>query len=235
MKPVAPRRDNGFCLRPTPARRAKGLPIPGRPEIGPGQAGPVLRNPTDVNGRCDDGQAMDTGPQVFSSIRIDRNEARMRAGPGPFFCRDRVPAWVRIGLPCGRGQPHEARLDPRTTKCAPRWPAEPARLTRRRTESEPGARVRLRGGNGSTGTRRPRPPVRPPVQDGGAHAARGPRGNHERSGPRRGIAPPCAGAVASQSRHAPTARVTAWLLSPSQGGMTAPNPPAGPPAATSSR
>ena len=36
----------------------------------------------------------------------------------------------------------------------------------------------------------------------------------------------------SQSTQAPIGRVTAWLLLPSQGGMTAPKPPAGPPAAT---
>ncbi len=39
----------------------------------------------------------------------------------------------------------------------------------------------------------------------------------------------------SQSTQAPIAIVTAWLLCPSHGGMTAPNPPAGPPAATTSR
>ena len=65
-------------------------------------------------------------------------------------CRRRV----RVRLPCGRGQLHEARTDTRTTRCAPRWPAEPARFTRRRTRNEPwalgmrGVRIRLR----------PRPP-----------------------------------------------------------------------------
>ena len=65
-------------------------------------------------------------------------------------CRRRV----RVRLPCGRGQLHEARTDTRTTKCAPRWPAEHARFTRRRTRNEPwalgmrGVRIRLR----------PRPP-----------------------------------------------------------------------------
>ena len=40
--------------------------------------------------------------------------------------------------------------------------------------------------------------------------------------------------VGSQSTQAPIGSVTARLLWPSQGGMTAPNPPAGPPAATTS-
>ena len=39
----------------------------------------------------------------------------------------------------------------------------------------------------------------------------------------------------SQSTQAPIGRVTAWLLLPSHGGMTAPKPPAGPPAAITSR
>src|SRR5262249_49604551 len=38
----------------------------------------------------------------------------------------------------------------------------------------------------------------------------------------------------SQSTHAPIAAVTALVLCPIQGGMIAPNPPAGPPAATTS-
>ena len=59
-----------------------------------------------------------------------------RLRPGLFFvtrCRQRV----RTCLPCGRGRLHEARTDPRTTKCAPQSPAEPARCTRRRTRNEP--------------------------------------------------------------------------------------------------
>src|SRR3546814_2703736 len=43
------------------------------------------------------------------------------------------------------------------------------------------------------------------------------------------------GDYASQSKQAPMATVTALLLPPNQGGMTAPKPPAGPPAATTSR
>src|SRR4051812_5555551 len=38
----------------------------------------------------------------------------------------------------------------------------------------------------------------------------------------------------SQSTQAPIGNVTAWLLLPSHGGMTAPKPPAGPPAAITS-
>ena len=39
----------------------------------------------------------------------------------------------------------------------------------------------------------------------------------------------------SQSRQTPIAAVTAWLLVPNQGEIIAPNPPAGPPAATNNR
>ncbi len=56
-----------------------------------------------------------------------------RADHDLFVVTERRPQ-VRICLPCGRGPLPEARTDPQTTKCAPQWPAEPPRFTRRRTK-----------------------------------------------------------------------------------------------------
>ncbi len=43
---------------------------------------------------------------------------------------------MRIGQPRARGPLHEARTGTQTAKCAPEWPAEQARFTRRRTKNE---------------------------------------------------------------------------------------------------